>query len=321
MIQEHSSPFPNQIFNLQWGSVLRDQWEKQMDKDSRTAIILNEITGKPYLWVTSGTPFESRPADLAVFVEYLVRNSDRVSWGGHSDLQWAIKLDLVDCHYKLLKKWGWPVFSVDLSKFIREFKHVLKGLTLRRTAKTKFLGVPIYQRPNIQQQVIECATPGSAKDSIKQLRRQAQNILIQELEADEHDWAENDFQGPLPVTSIQTWYSLARIFRMTATIPGLAKLAIKEDLSLSTDEFESNEWWKETGNSPYEQNINELGNSMKLEELYKILEELRQGNDGNEKAIVVSKYPVIAFVTHLVSSPTLVLISLSSFVANVTKVA
>jgi len=307
VIQEYSSKFPKGVFNLPWGRVIRDQWEKQIEKDAKTALILNEITGKPYLWATSGTPFESRPADLAVFVEYLARNSDRVSWSGHSDLQWAIKLDLVDCHYKLLKKWGWPIFSVDLSKLIREFEHVLKGLTLRRTAKTKFLGTPIFRPQNVQRVIIECTTPESAKDSIKHLRRQAQNILIKELELEERAWADNGFEGPLPVTSIQTWYKLARVFRMTATIPGLAKLAIEEDLSLLTEEFKSEQWWKETGNSPYERNINALGNSTKLEELYKILKGLKYTKTADEKVIVVSEFPVIAFITHLVSSPKLFL--------------
>jgi hypothetical protein len=189
VVEEYKKTFNKGVFNAPWGRVVRDQWERQTAQNSKMAMILNSITGKPYLWAVSTTPFESRPADLSIYVEYLARNSDKTLWSGDKNLQWAIKLDLVDRHYKLLEKWGWPVFSVDLSRFIREFEHVLKGLTIRRTIGTLWLGERIWQ-PRVrvhEDRLVTCPVPKSAETSIKTLRRQAEYLRLKQLEFDRQD--------------------------------------------------------------------------------------------------------------------------------------
>jgi hypothetical protein len=302
VIDKYRNTFHKKVFNVPWGRVVRDQWERQTARNSKTAMILNSITGKPHLWAVSTTPFESSPANLSIYVEYLARNSDKTLWSGNRDLQWAIKLDLVDRHYKLLAKWGWPVFSVDLSRFIREFEHVLKGLTIRRTIGTLWFGETVGE-PRVrvhEDRLVTCPVPKVAEVSITTLRKQAEYLRLKHAVSERQIWAKNGFPGLFPVTSVETWYSLARVFRMTATIPGLARLAVEKNMSLSTEEFESNEWWKETGKSPYEKSIQGLGDSKKLTELVKILSSIDHGRNIVDKAIVVSEFPVVAFVTYLV---------------------
>jgi hypothetical protein len=200
---------------------------------------------------------------------------------------------------------------------------VLQGLMLRRTSKTKFLGKRIVEEKKVAKFTLKATLPTETKE-IKMLREQAEWIFMEEHRKRVDNWTKSGSREDWPIhESLDLWFQLARIFRMTATIPALARLAVDEERILSTRELERNNWLDETQVSPYKTNLKELGDSSdKFKKVLEILERVKAEKKGG-KVIIVSEFPVVAFIMHLVSNSrpytTEMMLSIKNIVAQIER--
>ena len=290
--------------DIAWGRVIKEHCHLQKARNSRTIGILKRLKGSPFLWASSNAPCEDEPGDLQAYVDFLFEKAPPASWSEHRDLQWAKNLHEVNGNYHLLLRNGVGCFGISLSSFIKEFKHVLQGLMIRRTSYTRWFGKDIGTSPRtiLQMEDIHTTTKAGFENDLAAVRRIAEWELQKEVNYRRERWYSGDDSDPdLPVASFEVWLDLARILRMTSTIPALARFAINGELPLSVDIEQ--QWYTsydDAMRSPYYKNIDVLARSSnKFSEIEKKL----KNADAREKIIIVSSFPIVAFITYLVSLP------------------
>lgn len=146
--------------------------------------------------------------------------------------------------------------------FVKEFKHVLQGLMLRQTSKTKFLGKRIFPERKITKETLKSSIDPKEATAMNNLREHAEWIFMEKQSNRDEEWKNSGSRGDKPVPeNLDEWFQLARIFRMTATLPALARRALDEDRLLSTSELERYNWEAETAPSSHHGKLKELADS------------------------------------------------------------
>ncbi|KAF8851200.1 hypothetical protein BDZ45DRAFT_154859 [Acephala macrosclerotiorum] len=191
-----------------------------------------------------------------------------------------------------------------IQRMTEKFQQVLVGFMIRRTTETKWFRQNIVDLPpDTFTNEPKVKIPARFKPSFKILRSRAQRKMDRDLKKRK---AKQKSSQTNAKPAAKKFESASRILRMAETIPALAEIVLEREKNnekrweLTARELKDKKWY-EANDSLYNTYLLRLSNSPKLRLLersvLKILAKDKLGRD--EKVIVFSSFPAIAFIVHL----------------------
>lgn len=278
------------------------------------------------MWALSGTPFEKSPEDLEGYLQVLrlraraeteyelwehFATADEWSMIKHArgeDFQVIIKA------WNTLMKIGPREDLLLLKDFLDGFGGILKVFMIRRTTETLWFGKSMADIPENDHTDVPVESDPRFQADMKWLRGGL-------------EWELRQRTGRRGVSSAD-WMKSSYMLRLASTFPAIASfhrktLATKhlpEDSDtwrFTGDELKKNRWYDYAVDSPYKAHYKELADSSnKLKWLYEKHLEKRVGGDvrvpilplgkdkfnDDERVIIPSSFPSVAYITYLVST-------------------
>jgi hypothetical protein len=309
--------------SLIFGIAMIDESHEEYFKNSgRGGILANLPTAsnsvRPFLWGYSGTPFSQTPRGIEGVLWAIEKHAPRIDvekTGWETDpkfqqFEWKKLDNICKLFDKQLKSNKRDDATVD--DIITKFKPFLTNFIIRRAADTMWFGhLLIKLKPHTHQDVKlreNQTLSNNFSDFEAQFDSERKNALAQ-LQA-RWDNFPDDRRSNIRPTKLAfntmcryTWRS-----RLLASFPYLYELAIAEtnQLSLSEEEalgFRGSE--QKEKNSPYWKNLRKIvESSPKCMWLYDFISQLeleRDVNGNNQKLVILTKFPQVAFILKLVS--------------------
>lgn len=285
-----------------WSRVLRDECHEEKTPTTCSLRILRRLRGPhtiraksrggqgriaqtPPTWFLSGTPFEISPGDLHGYLEVL----ERSHWPDTANLQDCTSVAMTELGQRFRR--AGRLSTTDLTAMIEEFHARLRALPfLRRVLSSEWNGQVIVTLPPHSTVDVDCEIHA---DFQKQLER---------LEASVGCELSGASAQQSTTVSPQFRSSLQRL-RVLLSFPNLCMFYKDHpDLPLTIKDLCKKGWDRNPESSWFAENIEAVvHHSTKFEEICRIIRGLGNDHAGRrERLVVLSMYPVVVLIIHLV---------------------
>jgi SNF2 family DNA or RNA helicase len=239
----------------------------------------------PPTWFMSGTPFETSPGDLCGYLEVL----ERPDWPATANLQDCTSVAMSELGQRFSR--AGSSRATDLTGIIEEFHARLRALPfLRRQLSSKWNGQFIVTLPPHTTVDVDCKIHAGLQ---KQLER---------LEASVGRELGRESARQSTTVSPQFRSSLERL-RVLLSFPNLCMFYKDHpELPLTIKDLGKKGWDRNPDSSWFAENIQAVvQHSTKFEEIRRIIRGLGEDYAGRqERLVILSMYPVVALIMHLV---------------------
>lgn len=305
--------------SLIFGIAMVDECHEDLSRNTGGNKILLDLpkSNEPYLWGYSGTPISQSPRSLEGILWAIEKHltAYNKSHSNYPQYSWATlnKIALAFNDQKDLK----IADNDGIDKVLETFKPFLHAFVLRRDQNTKWFGHPLIKlKPHLHQDVkLKKINPTYTPQDIADFEASFQfekDELLSKLQ-EKYDTDPGSRRSNTRPTQLAFNTLCAKSWRssLLATFPWLLHLGSAEDdtkMALTDTEAlllrVSTQKEKDNGYSKHLRNIGEASpKALWLYEFLHILNSQKDVNGDEQKLIVITQFPQVAFILKLVHTP------------------
>lgn len=305
--------------NLVFGIAMIDECHEDLSRNTGRNKILSDLppANSPFVWGYSGTPISQSPRGLEGVLWAIERHtqSHGAKHPNYPRFSWTT-LNKISIDFNNQK--DSKTTSTDgIDKVLEEFKPFLRTFVLRRDQNTKWFGHPLIKlKPHIHQDIIlkqrnPLFTPQEIEAFEASYQAEKDELLAKLQEKfDNEPEARRSNTRPTEL-AFNTWCAKSWRSSLLATFPFLLNVATAgpdTQMSLTDQEalFLRGSDTKEKDNGYFRNLASITEHSPKALWLYEFIHNLEGKKDVNgeeEKLLIITQFPQVAFILKLVSPP------------------